>query len=274
MGFIMLKGKNAIIIGATSAIGENIAIEFSKSCVDKMILHGRNQKHLTQIISKCSSFAVTCTSVVGTLSNHADIDRIKKEIIQNASFSVDIFVYCPGTCGDMDPISFLNIKGDIEPVLQINLMACVQLVYSLIHLFSQTSSCLFITSINSFQPLECGTGYCTTKSGLKSFMKSLALELGPKGIRVNSIAPGLVNTKFHDQYFDTQEELQDFMEEQISEHPLNHLPSLECIANSAKFLCSELAADITGTELIIDCGFSLTLSINPQSNDIIEEEDS
>lgn len=257
----MLKGKSCLIISATSDIGEAIAYKFAKSGVSSLYLHGRDKKNLEKITTECSKHVSECFSFNCDLCDSDQISKMKSDINQliNSTNQIDTFIFCAGGLGDMDPISFLKIEQDFLRIMQLNFLSCVDLFEFITPKLSTNSSAVFITSTNTFIPLECGSSYCTSKSALKEFMKSKAIELGVKGIRVNSIAPGIVETKMHNQYFENKEEIEDFFEKCKKEHPLGRIATCEGIANAAMFLCSDLACDITGSEMVIDCGETLTI---------------
>lgn len=259
---LMLKEKTCFIISATSDIGEAIAYKFAKAGVSILYLHGRNQFHLEKISNECSKYGSKCFIFNCDLCESSQVCKMKNQISQtmsNDKINLDIFVFCAGGLGDMDPISFLRIEQDFLKIFQLNFLSCVDLFDFLTPKFSSNSSAVFITSTNTFVPLECGSSYCTSKCAFKEFMKSKAIELGIKGIRVNSIAPGIVETKLHNQYFENKEELVNFFDKCKKEHPLGRIATCDGIANTAMFLCSDLACDITGSETVIDCGETLTI---------------
>lgn len=269
----MLKGKSCLILSATSDIGEAIAYKFAKSGVSTLYLHGRNEKNLEKITDECAKYSPKCVPFICDLCNSDQISKMKDDINKIITSELDIFIFCSGGLGDMDPISFLKIEQDFLKVMQLNFLSCVDLFEFIIPKLSSNSSAVFITSTNTFIPLECGSSYCTSKSALKEFMKSKAVELGIKGTRVNSIAPGIVETKMHDQYFENKEEIDEFFEKCKKEHPLGRIATCEGIANTAMFLCSDLACDITGSETVIDCGETLTIRDKNGDDENEEEED-
>ncbi|OHT10713.1 oxidoreductase, short chain dehydrogenase/reductase family protein [Tritrichomonas foetus] len=274
----MLKGKNCVIIGATSDIGEAISLKFSQLEANILLIHGRNQANLSKIENDIISNGVKCKSFSGDLCNSEQINQLKdkiEETIKNDQILIDIFVFCPGCCGEMDPVGFIRMETDFLRVMQLNFTSCVDLFESFIPFFSSQSSAVFITSTNTFIPMECGSAYCSSKAALKEYMKNKAIELGPKGIRVNTVAPGLVETKFHNQYFESKEDFNAFFEKAKNEHPLGRIATSNGVANSVMFLCSDLSSEITGTELVIDCGESLSIpKIKNEESEEEEEEES
>ena len=119
---------------------------------------------------------------------------------------------------------------------------------------NKNGSIVFITSFNSFRPDGSYSAYCSSKAALTMFMKCAAIDLGKRGIRVNSVAPGLVDTPFHDKIFESKEQKEEVFQKTKSMNPNGRIPSADGIANAVLFLSSNLAEDITGHEQIVDCG--------------------
>ena len=250
----MLSGKTALIIGATSDMGEGIANRFAAWGVAKMILHGRDKPHLKRLADDLRSKQIQITEIGADLLNTEEYRELKSSLREIGN--IDIFVYTPGYCGDMDPVGFINFDEDYLKVFHVNMMACAELFEICVQYMRDGAAAVFISSTNSRDALECGSAYCTTKCSMKTFMQEKALELGERGIRVNTVAPGLVDTKMHQAYF-SDGELKEYIEQEMAAHPLGRIATVDGVANAVAFLCSERASDITGTEMVIDCGASL-----------------
>ena len=264
----MLKNKNALVIGATSDFGESITRLFAANGVARMILSGRNTQHLSKIsdnLKNCTVETIQCD-----LSRSGSVAAFMQSLESMlGSSKVDIFVYCPGTCGDMDPITYLRLEEDFMNVWNINFYCCVEIFEGIVDRMSEQGSAIFISSTNSFEPMECGSAYCTTKAALKEYMENKAVQLGKRNVRVNNVSPGMVETKFHDAYFESKEEEREFFEGLANNTPLGRLATVRGVSNSVLFLASDLSCDITGTEIVIDCGASLSHPLN----EVNEEEE-
>jgi NAD(P)-dependent dehydrogenase (short-subunit alcohol dehydrogenase family) len=115
---------------------------------------------------------------------------------------------------------------------------------------------VFMSSWTQDHPRAGIGGYCASKSGLKMLAKCLALELGPRGIRVNVVAPGWVDAGLTSHNIKLHPELRSEMESQI---PLGRLIPAEELAGLVRLLCSEEARYLTGTTMLVDGGSSLIL---------------
>lgn len=113
---------------------------------------------------------------------------------------------------------------------------------------------VFISSWTQDTPREGIGAYCASKGGLKMLARTLALELGPRGIRVNLVAPGWVDAGLTGQNLAAHPERRAGIEAQI---PLARLSTAEELARMVRLLCSEDAAYVTGTTLLVDGGSSL-----------------
>ena len=151
------------------------------------------------------------------------------------------------------PIRFLNIS-DFEQMLEVNYKSNVYLINSLIknRMLKDGSSVVFIGSMSAIKPTLGNSIYASMKAAISSFSKSLALELAPKAIRVNTVLPGLIETKM----------TKDFIEDSkhnghLSKYPLNRFGSPKDVSGLVTFLLSEKSEWLTGTEIPIDGGYSI-----------------
>jgi len=182
------------------------------------------------------------------LSSNSSID----DYISSLDVPIDIIVNCAGihkagNCEDLTVHDFQNI-------LQINLIAPFQLISGLVNGMKKRKygRILNISSIWSIVSKEKRSIYSASKSGLDGLTRTLALELAPFNILVNSIAPGYVNTNMIHQY-NSKKEL-----EKIKEMiPLNRFAEPDEIAELVKFLSSEKNSYITGQIIPIDGGYVL-----------------
>ena len=182
------------------------------------------------------------------LSSNSSID----DYISSLDVPIDIIVNCAGihkagNCEDLTTHDFQNI-------LQINLIAPFQLISGLVNGMKKRKygRILNISSIWSIVSKEKRSIYSASKSGLDGLTRTLALELAPFNILVNSIAPGYVNTNMIQQY-NSKKEL-----EKIKEMiPLNRFAEPDEIAELVKFLSSEKNSYITGQIIPIDGGYVL-----------------
>lgn len=240
-----LEGKNVLVTGASSGIGQATAIECSKMGAT-VVLTGRNVERLQE----------TYEQLVGQGHLWIAADLTKEEDIQSLAFQVpeiDGFV-CNAGIGNTSLVRFMK-KTDIERVLLTNQVAPMLLTKELLKKkrIKKGGSIVFTSSIAAFYS-SLGNGlYATSKAAINAYMRSCAKELADKLIRANSICPGMVETKLIRGGAISEDDLKKDMEK----YPLKRYAQPEEIAYAIIYLLSDAASWITGTSLIIDGGILL-----------------
>jgi NAD(P)-dependent dehydrogenase (short-subunit alcohol dehydrogenase family) len=246
---IYLKDKTILITGASSGIGYECASLFA-SFGANTILVGSNESSLNNV--KSQLLGTGHSSIVCDLKNISEIEEIIATSLGNQR--IDGFVHSAGI--EMTrPLRAIKPENFVD-VLNINSVSAFMISKILSkkkHLNSTGSSFILISSIMSVVGQPGKTGYCASKGALVSGSKALALELAPKKIRVNSISPGLVETKMSLQLLSQLNP--EASQKVISSHPLGTGKALD-IAYLSAFLMSDMSRWITGTNIIIDGGYS------------------
>lgn len=241
-----LEGKTILVTGASSGIGECTAIECSKLGA-QLIVTGRNKERLDVTLSKLEG--------EGHKALIADLTTDEgKEIVVNGVDSVDGIVLCAGQ-GGMAPFKMASRKR-MDPCFEINYFAPVELLRLLDNAkkIKRNASIVFVCSIGGIEVFTIGnTIYGATKAALNSTMKSCAISLAPKGIRCNSVLPGMVNTKLIQNGSLSEEQQQT----DIQNYPLKRYGEPEDIAYGIIYLLSDAASWVTGHSLVIDGGVTI-----------------
>lgn len=238
-----LKGKRILITGASSGIGRSIAIECSKMGAFTNIV-GRDKNRLID----------TYNNLQG--ENHkllyADL-TIEKDVSEmlSAIDHLDGVVHSAGIIKRI-PLKLITEEMYIN-LLMINLIAPALLTRSLykVNLIKSEASIVFISSIGAEIASLGNIMYMSSKGAMNSLMKGLALELAPKGIRVNSIEPGMIKTNLTKLIPD-----EDLIKD-INCYPLGRYGNPEEVAYAVVYLLSDAAKWITGSILTIDGGLTL-----------------
>ncbi|KRB55969.1 SDR family NAD(P)-dependent oxidoreductase [Flavobacterium sp. Root186] len=243
---ITLQDKNILVTGASQGIGREIAISASKLGAVVTII-GRNVEKLQETISLLSGNGHKMYAV--DLSNAADIDELISQSLpyDGVIFNAGIVEYLP--------VKFLN-ESKIDAVFSVNFDSNVVLTQKLIKkkLLNKKASLVFISSISSKLGVGGTAMYAASKAALISFSKVLATELAPQGIRSNSICPGIVKTAMTEQASDAASEEE--LKKAELEYPLGYGEPSD-VAGLVMYLLSDMSKWMTGSDLVIDGGFTL-----------------
>ncbi|MDR1653975.1 MAG: SDR family oxidoreductase [Prevotellaceae bacterium] len=241
-----LENKTILVTGASSGIGRAIAIECSKMGAT-VILSGRNEQRLQETISQMQG------------KNHKIIvaDLTKKEdrdLLIEQSPNLDGLVNNAGLIKTL-PFQFIKY-ADLEEVMSVNFTAPTLISAALVKKkkLNKGSSVVFISSIAGLYGVTAANSmYAASKCAINGFAKNMALDLAGKNIRVNTVNPASVETHIYDEGIFTPEQL----EEDTKRYPLKRYGKPEEVAYAAVYLLSDAAAWVTGTNLLIDGGYTL-----------------
>ena len=240
-----LEGKTILVTGASSGIGRAIAIESSKMGAN-VIITGRNEERLkkTYYLLKGNGHGL----IVADLSVKEDIERLHKELPV-----IDGLVNCAGLTIPK-PFKFLS-ENDFKSVIGVNFEAPFILTKNIVKSkkISKGGSIVFISSISGVKvSYVAGSIYSASKGAINGLCKGLALELAPN-IRVNTVIPGMIDTNILSGGEITDKQLED----DIQRYPLKRYGKPEEVAYAVIYLLSDAATWITGSNLLIDGGYTL-----------------
>lgn len=228
--------KNILLIGGSHGIG----FEMAKSLMEKYTVYiaSRTKEELGDLDVNHISFDATTDTL--------DETRLPNEIHG--------FAYCPGSI-NLKPFKMLSVDTFKED-MHLNFFSLVNVVKTILPKMAEGSSMVFFSTVAVGTGMPFHTSVAAAKGAIEGFSKSMAAEYAPK-IRVNTIAPSLVNTQLAKRLLNN-----DKKKELMSEkHPLKRFGETADIANLAVFLLSEKSTWITGQVLGVDGGMS-TLNVN------------
>lgn len=241
-----LKGKTVLVTGASSGIGQKTAIECSKLGA-KVIVTARNEGRLNETLGQMEG--------EGHLLHVADLtcqEQVEDLVAQLNP--LDGVVLCAGK-GMTLPFPFCT-REKYNEIFDVNYFAPVELLRLLVKKkkLVQNSSVVFVSSIGGVESFSLGNGvYGASKAAVNSTMKFCARELAPKKIRVNSVNPGMVNTKLIQGGAISEEQHKLDMEK----YPLKRYGEPEDIAWGIIYLLSNASSWVTGHSLFIDGGVTI-----------------
>jgi 3-oxoacyl-[acyl-carrier protein] reductase len=245
---MMLAGKTALITGASRGIGRAIAIEFAK-CGADVALVGRDVAALEETAAAAANARTGATAEIyaADVTDRSEMERVVSETVErfgrldcaiaNAGQSVDALI--------------LRLKTEvIDQLLDVNLKAAFYLCGAAARpmMKQRGGSIVLLSSIVGITGNAGQAAYAASKAGLLGLCKSLAKELGSRNIRVNAVAPGLIETAMVEKMPGAARE---FL---IKQAALGRAGKPEDVSGAVAFLCSDAAGYITGQTLVVDGG--------------------
>ncbi|HLH40326.1 MAG TPA: SDR family oxidoreductase [Bryobacteraceae bacterium] len=247
---MVLQNKVAIITGASRGIGRAIAETFAREGA-KVVIAGRKQETLDRAAAEIGPSITPLACHVGRAS---DLERLVSET--TARFGrIDILVNNAATNIQQGPCLEID-EGQFDKMIDINLKSTFRLIQLVAPGMCQRrdGAIVNIASIAGLRPQFHSLLYSMTKAALIMMTKSYAVELGPYGVRVNAIAPGLIQTVLSEYYWKDDER----REKQLGAQPIKHLGQPREIAEVALMLASSASSYVTGQTIVADGGYLLS----------------
>lgn len=241
-----LEGKTVLVTGASSGIGQETAIQCSKMGA-QVLATARNVERLKETLSQMEGDGHKM--IVADLTNQDDVNRLVGEVE-----SLKGLVLCAGK-GMTSPFPF-STRDKYDEIFNVNFFAPVELFRLLVRKkkLEKDASVVFVSSIGGNGSYSLGNGvYGASKAAVNSTMKFCARELASKKIRVNSVNPGMVNTKLIQGGAISEEQHKLDMEK----YPLKRYGEPEDIAFGIIYLLSDASSWVTGHSLVIDGGVTI-----------------
>lgn len=248
----LYAGKTVVVAGASSGINLGIATRFSELGASLAII-SRSEERISQAAEQLATH--TGNPVRAYSSDVRDYDTLEQVFknIESDLGKMDVLV--SGAAGNfMSPVESMSSKG-FQSVVDIDLVGSFNVVRVALKHFKETGgSVVNISAPQADNPYPAQAHVAAAKSGINMLTKSLALEWGVKGIRVNAISPGPINDTEGMKRLSPTKEIKDALESSI---PLKRYGQKQEVSDLAVFLCSEAASYITGAVIPCDGGFTL-----------------
>lgn len=247
-----LKGKVALITGASKGIGEAIAHTFAAAGA-RVVINSRKQEELDLVATAIRAAGGECT---GIAANAGDLTACKMLMEKTVSLygGIDILVNNAATNPVYGPVANCE-EWAFDKIMNVNVKAPFELGKLALPIMKQRGggSIINISSVAGITP-DPGLGiYSVSKAALNMLTKVTAKEWGADGVRVNSICPGLIKTKFSEALWQNEKWLAHF----VKELPIARLGTAEEIAGLALFLASSASGYCTGGIYTADGGITI-----------------
>jgi dehydrogenase/reductase SDR family member 4 len=245
----LLNNKVALVTGASRGIGRSIAESFVREGA-RVVICGRNQATLDEVAKEMGSQAVPIACHVGRPD---DLKRMVETALESLG-RIDILVNNAGTNVAQGPCLDVD-DGKFDKMIDINLKSAFRLIRLVAPGMCErgTGSIINVASVSGLRPQLHGLLYSATKAALIMMTEVYALELGSRGVRVNAIAPGLIQTALSEYYWEEDERNVD----RFSKQPVARIGQPQEVAEVALFLASDRSSYITGQNIVVDGGFLL-----------------
>ena len=242
-----LEGKVAVITGGSSGIGVATAKRFVEEGA-YVFITGRRQAELEKALLVVGK---NVTAIQGDVTILADLDRIAATVKAEKG-KVDIIVSSAGITeqGLIDTLT----PDHFDKVFNLNARSPVFLVQKLLPLITGSGSIILISSAMHVMGIGGHTANAASKAALRSFARTWAAEFKDRGIRVNTLSPGVTDTPMLDSQSSGLGERESLVNMYLSMIPIGRLAQAEEIANAAVFLGSDQSSYVTGSDLMADGG--------------------
>ena len=247
MNQFSLEGKTILVTGSTSGIGRTTAIECSKAGA-KVVVSGRDEIRAQETLSMLEGEGHSY--IIADLSTKDGIEELVGKVsvldgcVNNAGFNV------------VQLVPFIK-HDNLDEIFRVNTQAPIYLVHRLVKskkLLNGASE-VFTSSISARGVSSPGNSmYSATKAAISAFARNAAVDLAPKKIRLNSVAPGMIETPLKNNKSQITEEQ---WQAELKNYPLGRYGQPEDVANAIIFLLSDASSWITGSEIVVDGGRSL-----------------
>jgi NAD(P)-dependent dehydrogenase (short-subunit alcohol dehydrogenase family) len=244
-----LEGKVALVTGGNSGIGLGTAKRFHDEGA-RVAISGRNQKTLDEAVKIIGKDVL---AVQADVAQFADLDRLFASVSQKLG-KIDVLFANAGIY-KFAPLA-ATTESLYDEMFDINAKGVYFTIQKAVPFLNDGASIILNTSVANELGLVNGTAYAATKAALRSFTRSFAAELVGRGIRVNAVSPGPIETPAgFERSGLSKEAMEEFAKNIVAQVPMKRFGQPAEIAGAVAFLASADASFITGSEIAVDGGF-------------------
>jgi len=242
----LLEGKVALITGAARGIGKAIALKYASEGAAVAFTDLAIDEVAQQTVSEIEALGVKAKGYASNAASFDDAHAVVEEVIKDFG-KIDILVNNAGITRDTLMLRMTEAQWDA--VLTVNLKSAFNFMHAIapVMMKQRSGSIISMSSVVGIGGNAGQANYAASKAGLIGLTKSMAKEIGPRGVRVNAIAPGFIITEM------TAKLSEEVRAEWAKSIPLRRGGTPEDVANVATFLASDLSTYVTG-QVIHVCG--------------------
>ena len=250
----LLEGKTAIVTGAARGIGKAIALKFAQEGANiaftDLVLNDEMAAGMEATRKEIEAVGVKCLAYAGNAANFAETEEVVKKIKEDFG-TIDILVNNAGIT--KDGLMLRMTEQQWDAVIAVNLKSAFNFIHACVPIMmrQRKGSIINMASVVGVHGNAGQANYAASKAGLIALAKSIAQEMGPRGIRANAIAPGFIDTAM------TQALPEDIRKEWTNKIPLRRGGTVDDIANTAVYLASDLSSYVSGQVIQVDGGMNM-----------------
>lgn len=245
-----LQGKVALVTGSSRGIGKAISLRLAENGVNIVVNYVRHRRDAEETAALIEGKGARCLVVKANVANDEDVKGMF-ELIKQEYGRVD-FLVSNAASGVLKPAMELDARH-WNWAMDINARSLLTLAQQALPLMPTGGRIMAVSSLGSVRAVENYTAVGASKAALESLVRHLAVELGPKGILVNTISAGAVDTEALKKFPNRQQ----ILDTALARTPMGRLTTPEDVADVALFLCSQLANMIHGQTVVVDGGYSI-----------------
>ena len=242
----LLEGKVALVTGAARGIGKAVAVRFAQHGADVAFTDLQINEAAEQTVAEIEALGVKCKAYASNAASFDESHEVVKQIVEDFG-RLDILVNNAGIT--KDGLMMRMSEAQWDAVINVNLKSAFNFIHAVTPVMARQrgGSIINMSSVVGVSGNAGQCNYSASKAGMIGLAKSIAKEMGPRGIRANCIAPGFIITEMTNQL---PQEVRDAWASQI---PLRRGGTPEDVANVALFLASDLSSYVSG-QVIHCCG--------------------
>lgn len=246
----LLEGKTALITGAARGIGKAIALKFASEGANVAFTDLVIDENGKATEAEIAAFGVKAKGYASNAADFAQSEQVVAQVKEEFG-SIDILVNNAGIT--KDGLMLRMSEAQWDAVIAVNLKSAFNFIHACVPVMMRQKggSIINMASVVGVHGNAGQANYAASKAGLIALAKSIAQEMGPKGIRANAIAPGFIETAMTSQL---SEEVREEWKKKI---PLRRGGQVDDIANVATFLASDMSSYVSGQVIQVDGGMNM-----------------
>ena len=246
----LLSGKTALITGAARGIGKAIALKFAQEGANIAFTDLVIDENGKPTEAEIAALGVKAKGYASNAADFAQSEEVVKRVKEDFG-AVDILVNNAGIT--KDGLMLRMTEAQWDAVIGVNLKSAFNFIHACVPVMMRQrgGSIINMASVVGVHGNAGQANYAASKAGMIALAKSVAQEMGPKGIRANAIAPGFIDTAM------TQELSEEVRNEWMKQIPLRRGGTVEDVANCALYLASDLSSYVSGQVIQVDGGMNM-----------------